>query len=68
MTYVNGKLLTQEYLDYLRAKEKFDGKFEVMNKLLSLIGNGMEPLNACSYILEEMKREDNELNIRSKYV
>lgn len=68
MTYVNGKPLTQEYLDYLRAKEKFDGKFEVINKLLNLMERGMEALDAIDYILKEMKREESELNVRSKYV
>lgn len=53
MTYVNGKPLTQEYLDYLRAKEKFNGKFEVINKLLNLMERGMEALDAIDYILKK---------------
>lgn len=68
MTYVNGKPLTQEYLDYLRAKEKFDGKFEVINKLLNLMERGMEALDAIDYILKEMKYEESELNVLSKYI
>lgn len=68
MTYVNGKPLTQKYLDYLRAKEKFDGKFEVINKLLNLMECGMEALDAIDYILKEMKYEESELNVLSKYV
>lgn len=68
MTYINGKPVTQEYLDYLRAKEKFDGKFEAVNKLLNLMEHGMEALDAIDYILKEMKREESELNVRSKYV
>lgn len=62
MTYVNGKPLTQEYLDYLKDKAKFEGKLEVMREIVELTKRGMKVWDAIDYILEEMKREESELN------
>lgn len=68
MTYVNGKLLTWEYFDYLKEKERFEGKLEAVEKIMNLTDHGMDVWRAIEYVLKELKREEEKIRKLSKYV
>lgn len=59
--------MAQQEIEYYLKKAKFNGKYEFVKKMNSLIQKSMSIEEAIAYLGEEMKEEWNELSRLEKY-
>lgn len=64
---VNGRLLTQDYFDFILAREKSAGKFDVLDEIIKMVKGGMDIYDAVQYQIDKSNKEIEQLRHKQKY-
>lgn len=64
---VNGRLLTQDYFDFILAREKCAGKFDILDEIIKMVKGGMDIYDAVQYQIDKSNKEIEQLRYKQKY-
>lgn len=54
---VNGRKMTQDYFDFILARERVAGKSDAIDEIIRMIKGGMNIYNATQYQIDKVNKE-----------
>lgn len=59
--------LTQDYFDFILAREKFSGKFEVLDEIIKMTKGGMDVYDAIQHQINKTNEQREQLLYKQRY-
>lgn len=67
MMFINNRLLTQDYFNFILDRSKTQGQFDMLEEINRLVKDGMDIYKAVQYQIDKVNKEVERLRPLQKY-
>lgn len=65
--YIDGRVLTQDYFDFILDRNRVQGQFDILEEITRLIKNGMSIDKAVQFQIDKVNKKITQLRPIQKY-
>lgn len=62
-----GRPLTQDYFNFILARERFYGKFETLDEIIKMTKSGMDIYDAVQYQIDKTNEQKEQIHFKQRY-